>query len=203
MKVGLIVVATATLAAAVAVVNAAAFQDKNKPQQPPAAAGGAPGEMQAPKPGKEHEMLKARAGTWDATVKMIGMPEAGGDSKGTSVMTMVGDFWIAEEFTATLMGAPFKGRGFTGYDPNKKKWVGTWIDSMTTYLTVMEGTAEGPNKIVYNFEAPSQANPATLTKHRLVCEAKDNDHFSLSFFETGTDGKEKENMQIQYARRKS
>jgi hypothetical protein len=134
---------------------------------------------------------------------MSGMPEGGGgDSKGTSVMTMVGDFWIAEEFNGSFMGTPFKGRGFTGYDADKKKWIGTWIDSMTPQLTVMEGVSEGANKIVYNYQAPSQSG-AGLSKHRLVCDGKDNDHFTLTFFETGADGKEAETMQIQYVRRKS
>ena len=198
MKVRLIVLSTAALAAAVAVVNAAVFQDtKNAPP-----AGGAQGMPPTPKPTKEHEMLKSRVGTWDATIKMTGMPEGGGDSKGTSVMSMVGDFWIAEEFNATFMGAPFKGRGCTGFDPDKKKWVGTWIDSMMPQLTVMEGTSEGPNKIVYVYDAPSQGGPG-LSKHRLVCDGKDNDHFNLVFSETGADGKEKETMQIQYVRRKS
>src|SRR5262249_46642477 len=155
-------------------VNAAAFQDK-KGGAPPAGAQDMPPQ---PKPTKEHEMLKTRVGTWDATVKIAGMPDSG-DAKGTSVMTMVGDFWIAEEFTGTMRGQPFKGRGVTGFDPEKKKWVGTWIDSMVTYLTVMEGTSEGANKIVYKYEAPSQTG-AGLAKHRLVCEAKDNDHFSLT-----------------------
>src|SRR5262245_1056157 len=105
MKLHFAVLTAAALVAAVAVVNAAAFQDKTKQQQPAGAQGGAP---PTPKPGKEHEQLKNRAGTWDATMKMIGMPDAGsGDTKGTSVMRMVGDFWVVEDFNATFMGAPF------------------------------------------------------------------------------------------------
>lgn len=199
MKLRFAALAVVGLAATVAVVNAAAVQDKSRPQQPAGAQGGMP---PMPKPTKEHEQLRSRVGTWEATMKMMGMPGAGpGDSKGTSVMRMVGDFWVVEDFTGTVMGEPFSGHGVCGYDPNKKKWVSTWVDSMTDHLTVMEGTAEGPNKVTYVYEGPSDSG-AGMVKHRLTSDCKDNDHVSLSFFETGADGKEKQTMQIDYARHK-
>jgi hypothetical protein len=199
MKVSYAVLLTAVaIAASVAVVNAAALQDKGKPPQ---AAGGQGGMPPTPKPVKEHEQLKSRVGTWDVTMKMMNMPPGGpGDTKGTSVMKTCGDFWVVEDFTAMFMGQPFSGHGVTGYDPDKKKWVATWIDSMTDHLTVMEGTSEG-NKIIYVYDASSESGGG-MTKHRLVCDCKDNDHVALSFFETGADGKEKQNMQIDYVRRK-
>ena len=33
----------------------------------------------------------------------------------------------------------FHGQGQTGYDPNKKKYVGTWVDSISPTIMIMEG----------------------------------------------------------------
>ena len=40
----------------------------------------------------------------------------------------------------------FEGRGQFGYDPAKKKYVGTWIDSMSPTLRVLEGTYDAKTK---------------------------------------------------------
>ena len=85
-----------------------------------------------PTPGPEHEMLRKDVGTWDATVEMFMAPGAPPEvSKGTETVTMMGGFWQITEFKSEMMGQPFEGRGATGYDPAKKKYVGTWVDTMT------------------------------------------------------------------------
>ncbi len=33
----------------------------------------------------------------------------------------------------------FHGQGQTGYDPAKKKYIGTWVDSMSPTIMMMEG----------------------------------------------------------------
>ena len=86
-----------------------------------------------PTPGPEHEMLKKDVGTWDATVEMFMAPGAPpAVSKGTETVTMLGGFWQVGEFKSEMIGQPFEGQGITGYDPAKKKFVGTWVDTMST-----------------------------------------------------------------------
>jgi len=83
------------------------------------------------KPGPEHEMLKEKfEGDWDAS-----MDFGGNKSKGTARYKMgIGGFWLLMDFTGDFAGAKFEGKGATGYDPVKKKYVGTWIDTMTPHL---------------------------------------------------------------------
>ena len=100
-----------------------------------------------PTPGPEHEMLKKDVGTWDATVEMFMAPGAPpAVSKGTETVTMLGGFWQLTEFKSEMMGQPFEGRGATGYDPAKKKYVGTWVDSMTPGYYTVEGTYDPATK---------------------------------------------------------
>ena len=46
------------------------------------------------------------------------------------------------------MDKPFSGVGTTGYDNTKKKFVGTWIDSMSTGIMRSEGTADPTGKVI-------------------------------------------------------
>ncbi|HEV3263156.1 MAG TPA: DUF1579 family protein, partial [Gemmataceae bacterium] len=76
-----------------------------------------------PKPGPEHKMLKQFEGDWDATVAMGGQ-----ESKASSSYKLgLGGFWLTHDFRGEFGGQKFHGRGTTGYDPIKKKYVSTWI----------------------------------------------------------------------------
>src|SRR5262249_52422264 len=86
-----------------------------------------------PKPTAEHKVLAQEAGAWDGTIKMfMAGPDAPPSvSKGVETNTLgLGGFWMLSEFKGEFGGMPFEGRGTFGYDPVKKKYVGTWIDSM-------------------------------------------------------------------------
>src|SRR5215218_10008372 len=82
--------------------------------------------LEMPKPGPEHALLKKMAGTWDATMNMKMMP---GDHKATCKYEMLGEFWILGTFDGSMGPMKFTGKEYLGYDPLKKKYVGTWIDS--------------------------------------------------------------------------
>lgn len=95
-------------------------------------------EPEMPQPTEAHKLLEKDTGTWTGEMKMF---MAGPDQppmvmaiKETNTM-MEGGFWSLSEFEA----GPFKGKGQFGYDPMKKKFVGTWIDSSSPFLSVMEG----------------------------------------------------------------
>src|SRR3954452_3140191 len=93
---------------------------------------GAAKAQQPPRPSAEHERLKQMAGEWDAQVKLALGPGKTQESKGEYTAKIeVGGFFLITEFKGELAGAKFQGRGVTGYDPFKKKYVGTWIDSMS------------------------------------------------------------------------
>ncbi len=90
-----------------------------------------------PKPTKQHELMKKDVGKWTAEMKMYMAPDAPPMvMPATEVNTMMeNDLWLLSEFES----GPYKGRGQFGYDPIKKKHVGTWIDNMSTQMGIMEG----------------------------------------------------------------
>src|ERR1044072_7257684 len=88
------------------------------------------------KPGPEHEKLKEAVGAWDATIK-----GGAGESKGVLMCKLdLNGLWLLEPLSADLGGTKFEGRGATGYDTTKKKYVNVWLDTMTTSPMISEGT---------------------------------------------------------------
>jgi hypothetical protein len=142
----------------------------------PALAQGPP----VPQPGPEHEMLKKDVGTWDATVEML-MPGAPpSESKGTETISMLGPFWQLSEFKSEFMGQPFEGRGATGYDPAKKKYVGTWVDTMTPGYYTVEATYDPATKTMTGtMEGPDPSGQITKTKQTTQWKDADTRVFTM------------------------
>jgi hypothetical protein len=152
-----------------------------------------------PTPGPEHEMLKKDVGTWDATVEMFMGP--GGPpavSKGTDTVSMLGGFWQLSEFKSEMMGQPFEGRGATGYDPSKKKYVGTWVDTMAAGYYTMEGSYDASTKKMTTvMEGPDPSGAVTKTKATTEWKDADTRVFTMYAPDGQTVG-----MRITYKRRK-
>lgn len=106
-------------------------------------------EVQKPLP--EHKILVAEEGVWDATIRTFyGGPDAEPTvSKGSEVNEILpGGLWLLSKFDGDFGGVKFLGRGQYGYDPAKKKYVGTWLDSTSTILSVLEGDYDAATKTI-------------------------------------------------------
>jgi len=159
--------------------------------------------QEMPKPGPEHELLKQDVGTWDATVEFWPAPGAPPEiSKGVSSVSMLGGFWQVDEFTSTFMGQPFEGRGQTGWDPAKKAYIGSWVDSMTPSLMVSSSTYDAKTKTMTGWSEMDGPDGKPV-KTKGVTEWKDPDTRVFTMYAPGgPDGKEWLNMRITYKRRK-
>ncbi len=163
-----------------------------------------PDEMMAmmPKPGPEHALLASLSGHWDAktTVRFPGAPEM--VTKGTETVSMLGGFWQISDFEGEMMGQKFSGRGTLGYDPNKKKYVGTWCDTMSPALTYFEGTMDAAKKTLTTHSSMADfMDPTKTVKMRMVTEIKSENARVFRMFEDRGDGHEVEGMTIEYTRR--
>ena len=90
-----------------------------------------------PVAGPEYDVYKKDVGHWDVECKMPGQTDT---TKGTEINKMLGDFWLVTEFEGKMFGTAFQGRGFYGYDQEKKQYIGTWIDSFGSPPMNMTGT---------------------------------------------------------------
>jgi hypothetical protein len=180
---------------------------KAEPKKAPAATkaeASAQAAMPMVKPGPEHELLKKDVGTWDATVENLmpppGAPAPPPPSKGVETNKLIGGLWLVTDFKSQMMGQPFQGHGTTGYDTNKKKYVGTWVDSMSTGLMVGESTYDPATKTVTGYmEGTDPAGKPA--KMKMVTEYKDDNTRVFTMYMTGPDGKEAPGMRITYKRR--
>src|SRR5579859_1083259 len=109
-----------------------------------------------------------------------------------------GGFWLTAEIRGAMFGLPFEGCWTMTCDSLKKKYVGSWIDSMMPVLIVFEGEADSAGKI-YTLVADS-VDPAAMKpiKGRYVLEVETDDVHSLKFFAPGPDGKERISEAITY-----
>ncbi|HEY3225748.1 MAG TPA: DUF1579 domain-containing protein [Planctomycetota bacterium] len=157
-----------------------------------------------PEPAKEHELLKQFDGTWDWVMKFkaaMGPDAPEQECKGSEVCSMVGGFWtVFDTKSPSMMGMPWHGHGAIGYDPDKKKYVGTFINNMSPYLMSGEGTADGPNKLTMAWVG-KDAHSDRTEKMRQVSETKDKDHAVMTMYGVGEDGKEVVIFTINYTRK--
>jgi len=194
-----------TLAATVLVAFTAALAFADDPK---AKAGPSQAEMEAmmkaATPGDAHKKLNAMAGTFNADVKMWmqpGAPPSGGTGTAENKWTLDGRF-LQQNFTGNFMGMPFSGVGYTGYDNIKKKYIGTWMDTMTTSMMISTGTANADGKS-YTFTS-SMDDPMTgkASPVKETVTVVDDDHHTLEMWSPGPDGKMFKMMEIAYTRKK-
>ncbi len=144
-----------------------------------------------PAPTKEHEWLKQFVGEWDTDMEAImapGQPPI--KCKGNMSSKAVGGFWVLNELSGEWMGTKTLGYQTIGYDPAAKKYVGTWVDSMTDHLWKYSGTVDSTGKtLTLEADGPSFTQPGKTCKFRDAYEFKSKDHIVATSTMQGDDGK--------------
>jgi hypothetical protein len=156
-----------------------------------------------PKPGKEHELLRQFEGEWDCTAKF---GEPGKDPVVSqckeSARVIAGGLFLVYDVEGEMLGQKFTGHGTMGYDVQKKKFTGSWIDSMATGVYLVEGTADERGKVFTEWMEGADPQSGAPLKMKMVHEVRDKDSRVLKFFMNGPDGKEIESGTIEYRRKK-
>lgn len=154
-----------------------------------------------PTPGPEHTALLERVGTWDVACTYFMDPtQPPMQNAAKETIEAVGGFWTVSRFETDFMGTPFVGRCTLGYDPLKEKYVGTWIDSMSCTLFVMEGRYDDEGKVLtMHHEGPI---PGTdhVTTWRSTTESLDGGKLKFEMFFHTPDGNEVKSMSYIYTR---
>jgi Protein of unknown function (DUF1579) len=160
----------------------------------------------APKALPEHKILAADEGTWDATIKTyMGGPDAEPSvSRGTEVNEVLpGGLWVHSKFEGDFGGVKFVGRGQFGYDPVKKKYVGTWIDSMSTILSVLEGDYDARSKtMTYVGDGYDPDHKAKFSQKMVTTMKDDGTRVFTLYMKFEGQPAEAKFMEISYTKRK-
>ncbi len=156
-----------------------------------------------PKPAKEHEWLQQFVGEWDIETEIFMAPgQPPMKVKGTESAKMLGGFWVVGENKGEMMGAPFAGIMTFGFDPEKKKYVGTWVDSNTSALWQYLGTVEASGKILSLETEGFCPLEGKICQFKNTIEFKSPDHRVMTGTKLGKDGKWTTGMVLNARRKK-
>lgn len=160
------------------------------------------------KPQQEHEWLQKLVGDW----VYDGECPAGPDQppmkfEGTETVRSIGGLWVQGEGRGQMPdGDPATMIITIGYDPHKKRYVGTWIGSMMAYQWVYEGDLDASGKVLTlnsvgpKFGEDGTADWSQMIQYKDVIEFHDDDHRTLSGHFLGEDGQWVQMMATNYRR---
>jgi hypothetical protein len=156
------------------------------------------------KPGPEHEILKRFVGTWEATISMATAPGAPAvENKGTETNTLgCGGLWLIIDYKGDFGGKAFHGHGIQGYDQEKKKYAGVWVDPMSRSLDLSEGAYDRATKTLTSKTRSKDPQSGQVLEFTSKNVFVDDDHRYLAMHLPGPDGKEFEVFKINYKRKK-
>ncbi|MBU0508644.1 DUF1579 domain-containing protein [bacterium] len=95
-------------------------------------------------PGPEHQLLGKMVGEWTCTGKSWMGPDQPPmeGTPGTAKSEFVfGGRFLKSDYSGDIMGMPFQGVGYLGYDNFRQQYWMTWFDNMTTALFTAYGAA--------------------------------------------------------------
>ncbi len=154
-------------------------------------------------PGAEHKRMEPLIGTWNAKVSMYMDPAAPAmESTGTMVNEWIyGGRYLHHHYSGQMEGMSFEGSGLMGYDVAAGKYIGSWIDSMSTTMSVSSGHASKDGK---TFTFVGHATDPMTGKHATneeVISIDGPDRHTMAMYEKRGDKRVK-TMEIVYTRAK-
>jgi hypothetical protein len=156
-------------------------------------------------PQKQHQWLQKLVGEWTTESECPAGPDKPAQKLiGSESVRSLGPVWVVCDGKGEMPGGgPAIMMMTLGYDPLKKRFVGTWIGSMMTYLWIYDGDLDASEKVLtLSADGPDFTTEGKMAKYRDVIEFKGDDHRTLTSHCLGTDGKWKQFMVAHYRRKK-
>jgi hypothetical protein len=156
-------------------------------------------------PQREHQVLQKLIGEWTFEGECsMGPDQPPSKSGGAETVRGLGGFWVLCEGQGEMPGGGLCKTLLTlGYDPQKKRYVGSWVGSMMAHLWTYEGTFDAAGKVLtLNCEGPHMAAEGNTAKYKDVIEFKSDDHRVMTSHMQGEDGKWQQFMTATFRRRK-
>lgn len=160
--------------------------------------------MQA-EPQKEHQWLQKLVGEWTCETKAkMGADQPPKKATGTESVRSLGGFWILAEGQGEMPGGGAATTMMTlGYDPQKQRYIGTWVGSMMSYLWLYDGELDvAKNVLMLNSDGPSMTAEGKMGKYRDVIEFISDDHRVMTSHFLSDDGQWHQFMTVNYQRKK-
>jgi len=152
-----------------------------------------------PQPTAEHHGLQEHVGTWKVACKFYMDPsQPPMETEATETVERVGEFWTLSEYRTDFMGTPFVGRATLGFEPHTKRYVSTWIDSMSPVLFHLTGEKKGDTITLKGKAFSCMTN--SILEHRTTEKHISKNERLFEMFCTMPDGNEIKMMSSHYRR---
>jgi hypothetical protein len=154
-------------------------------------------------PQPEHQWLQKLVGEWVGEADPAAHPGQPPHSAWSERIRSLHGLWVVAEGHGEMPGGGAATTMMTlGYDPQKKRYVGTWVGSMMTHLWVYEGWLDETGRVLtLDTEGPDFAAGGGMAMYQDVIEFKSDDHRVLTS-RVLNDGAWKEFMTAHYRRKK-
>lgn len=152
---------------------------------------------------KEHHWLQQLVGEWTyENEASMGPGQPPAKFTGTESVRTLGGVWVlCEGRMPTPEGSPATTIMTLGYDPAKKRFVGSFIGSMMTFMWLYDGGLDASGKVLkLDAEGPSFAVEGKMTKYVDSIEIVSSDHRRLTSSFLGDDGQWVQFMTANYHR---
>ena len=159
--------------------------------------------MKVATPGEGHKALEPMIGSWNVETTMWekpGEPPQKGGGVAESSWVLGGRF-VRQEFQGEFGGMKFQGLGYTGYDNYKKKYIGSWMDTMGTMMMTSIGTVDASGKVFTATSTMDDVVTGKPMKVREVTRIVDNNKLVMEMFGPDPSGKEFKMMELVYTRK--
>jgi len=132
---------------------------------------------------EQHQWLRKLRGEWRyESTALMGNFDAPQKVSGVESVRSLGELWVVAGGHGGLPGGGEASTVMTlGFDPLKKRFIGTWVGSMLTWLWVYDGTLDREGRVLtLDTEGPSLGDASKLSRYRDVIEWLDDDHRVLT-----------------------
>lgn len=123
------------------------------------------------------------------------------EGTGTCEQKMLLDgIYLRQEYASEMMGSPFSGINLIGYDKHTRKYVSTWIDSMSTGIYYFEGTASSDGRTitqVNSYDDPIRGPMVCRSVTRMI----DDNALEYEMYLTPKGGNEEKMMEMTVTRK--
>ncbi len=153
--------------------------------------------MRLMSPGERHEMLGYFVGDWKATQRIwmggAGQADPPMVSEGTATYEWIlGGRFLRQTYEGSMMGMPYEGEGLLGYDNYSGKYQNTWVSTMSTTISYMDGFAHQDGKgmtLWGEMDEPTLEMRGKTVKH--VTRVRDEDTFVFEIHDPHIEGETK------------
>lgn len=153
-------------------------------------------------PTPQHLWLKTFLGDW--TVESEGLAPDGTVHKGEGAESVhaLGDLWVVCRGRFQMGTVLGESQMTLGYDPQKQRFVGSWVGTMMANQWVYEGELDDERKVLsLACQGPSFSGDGSLSTFKDVFEVRSDDHRILTSYALQADGTWLQFMTAHYRRK--